>query len=134
MARFALGIVFLLSSLLAGPAPTVAQDQTVHGIASHYCCTKGFGDQVVLALAGGLGGRYTGHVNGYVTVCADRCVVIPSVDYCQCYWGTANQRLVDLTPAAWAAVSDTPLSRGLIPVTVTLGGTPSMLPNTAYEP
>ena len=126
--------LLLIVSLCALPSPASAGDGSIHGIASNYCCTKGFGDEVVLALAGGLGGRYTGEINAMVTVCADRCVEIPAVDYCQCYWGTRSERLVDLTPAAWAAVSDTPLSRGLIPVTITIGGAPFMLPNTAFGP
>jgi hypothetical protein len=116
-----------LPTVVPTPAPASPTTMTVmptgtkmSGIASTYCCTRGFSGQAVVALAGGLGGRYTGDINGYVTVCADRCATFPTVDYCQCYWGTADQRLVDLSPEAWYAISDLPRSRGLLEVQVTL--------------
>lgn len=95
----------------------------ISGKATWYCCTKGWRGQAVVALPGALGGHYTGPpATRFVTVCADRCAVLPVVDYCGCYWGTASQRVADLSPEAWAAISDTGLSRGVITVTVHLGG------------
>ncbi len=93
---------------------------TVSGRASNYAGTAGFFGEPVVALPGALGGRYTGSINGHVTVCADRCVRLPVADWCQCYWGTANERVVDLSHAAWALVSDQPLSRGIIRVRLIL--------------
>lgn len=103
------------------PAPTPAPRRPqVSGLASHYPGTAGFIGRAVVALPGALGGRYTGGINGTVTICADRCVVLPVVDYCACYWGTSEQRVADLSPQAWALVTDTPLNRGLVRVTVIL--------------
>lgn len=96
------------------PAPVVA------GIASNYPGTAGFAGQATVALPGAMGGRYTGAVQGYVTVCADRCVRLPVVDWCQCYWGTADQRVADISHAAWPLITDQPLSRGLIEVRIIL--------------
>lgn len=104
----------------AGLAPVDAP--TVVGIASTYTGTAGWIGQATVALPGELGGAYTGEINGFVTVCADRCARLPVVDWCQCYWGTSDERVVDLSEAAWALVSDTSRDRGLIRVRLTVEG------------
>jgi hypothetical protein len=97
-----------------------AEGTEVVGLASNYPGTAGWMGQPTVALPGDLGGRYTGAVNGHVTVCADRCVTLPVVDWCQCYWGTDDQRIVDLSHPAWALVSDAPLATGLVEVRLVL--------------
>jgi len=102
------------------PAATPAREPAVAGIASNYAGTSGWMGEATVALPGDLGGRYTGEVTGFVTVCADRCARLPVVDWCQCYWGSADERVADLSHAAWALVSDRPLEAGLIDVRLTL--------------
>ena len=95
---------------------------TISGKATWYCCSLGWRGLAVVALPGALGGHYDSPPAAhFATVCADRCVVLPVVDYCGCYWGTPSQKVADLSPEAWAAVTDRSLSAGVLSVTVQLG-------------
>jgi hypothetical protein len=98
----------------------VANDPAVSGTASTYPGTAGYVGVPSVALPGALGGQYSGSVEGYVTVCADRCARLPVVDWCQCFWGSSDQRVIDLSHAAWPLVTDRPLSTGLVRVRITL--------------
>jgi hypothetical protein len=96
---------------------------TVSGRATWYCCSLGWRGVAVVALPGALGGHYDGPpAANYVTVCADRCVELPIVDYCGCSWGTASQKVADLSPEAWAAITDKSLSMGVVSVTLHFAG------------
>lgn len=102
-------------AVLAGN-PEPVDEPWIAGVASNYAGTAGWMGEPTVALPGALGGRYTGEVNGWATVCADRCARLRVVDWCECYWGTDDERIVDLSHAAWSLVSDAPLAEGLIEV------------------
>lgn len=115
--------LFDLPPVVRAADPPTVTGNTVSGRATWYCCTLGWRGVAVVALPPALGGAYTPPpASRTVTVCADRCVELPVADACECHWGTTDQKVVDLSPEAWAAVSDAPTSRGVIEVTIHLGG------------
>ena len=108
---------------VAAAAPQPDASGAVAGLATWYCCSRGYRGEAVVALPGALGGQYDAPPAARtVTVCADRCAVLPVVDYCGCHWGTSAQKVADLSPEAWAAISDKSLSAGVVSVTVHVGG------------
>ena len=116
--------VSMEATLVGIPVPAISapsRPATISGTASWYCCTMGWGDAAVVALPIALGGHYfPPSGGGTVVVCADRCVRLPIGDACACNWGRPGQKVIDLSPAAWAAVSDRPLSMGIVSVTLYL--------------
>ena len=98
----------------AGGTPGV--DGRVTGIASSYGYTAGWDGIATVALPGHLGGGAPDGDPTMVVVCADRCATLPVVDSCPCFVGTPDERVANLSHAAWALVTDKPLDVGLIPV------------------
>ena len=92
------------------------------GMASSYPGSVGWEGRATVALPIELGGGMPGEDADpkTVLVCADRCVSLPVVDSCPCYVGTADQRIANLSHAAWRLLTDDPLEEGLIPVEVHL--------------
>ena len=116
-------IVMTATLLRRAGSPKVVPPPTggtvVTGKATWYCCSAGWRGEAVVALPGALGGHYDAPPAArFVTVCADRCVLLPVVDYCGCYWGTASQKVADLSREAWAAITDRGLSAGVVTVTL----------------
>ena len=101
-------------------AGIVAVDGLATGMASSYSESIGWEGQPTVALPLELGGGIPSGEPQVVLVCADHCVSLPVVDSCPCYVGTPDQRVANLSHAAWALVTDMPLEEGLIPVEVHL--------------
>ena len=109
-----------------GPAPAevLAADGIIEGRASSHAGSKGYEGAATVALPVELGVPIGGEQPASVLVCADRCVELRVVDSCPCYFGTADERVANLSHAAWALVSDMPLEEGLIDVRIQLIRTP----------
>lgn len=112
------------STLTLTPTPSLAElaaaGGVVTGMASSYSESLGWEGRPTVALPLDLGGGIPTGQPKLITICADRCAVLPVVDSCPCYVGTADQRVANLSHAAWRLVSDMPLEEGLIPVEVHL--------------
>ena len=97
-----------------------AVDGLATGMASSYRENIGWEGLPTVALPLELGGAIPEGEPPVVLVCADRCVNLPVVDSCPCYVGTTDQRVANLSHAAWRLVTDAPLEEGLIPVEIHL--------------
>lgn len=109
--------------ILRSAPPPPMTGSTISGKATYYCCSLGYRGQAVVALPGALGGRYDAPPAArFVTICAERCARLPVVDFCGCYWGTASQKVADLSPEAWASISGSNrMVLGVLQVTIRLG-------------
>jgi hypothetical protein len=117
--------VTMQATIIGSPLQLVTRPgggSTISGSASWYCCTRGWGDAAVVALPTALGGHYYSPPGGFsVVVCADRCARIAVGDACGCHWGQVGQKVIDLSPAAWAAITDKDrYVYGIVAVTVYL--------------
>jgi len=85
----------------------------VTGLATWYCCTKGWTSDRLFAAAGSelRQGRWR-HRTVTVTGPNGRTIRLPLVDWCLC----SGTRVIDLSPAAFRMLA--PLSRGVVSVTV----------------
>ncbi|HSK94190.1 MAG TPA: hypothetical protein VLA76_09055 [Candidatus Angelobacter sp.] len=101
------------------PAPD-APTGIVSGRASNYPETAGYEGQATVALPAGLDQARAAGRASVALVCADRCVLLPVVDLCPCYAGTPDERVANLSHAAWRLVTDAPLEEGLIDVDIYL--------------
>jgi hypothetical protein len=100
--------------------PLAAIDGMATGMASSYGESIGWEGQATVALPVELGGAIPEGEPSWVLVCADRCASMPVVDSCPCYVGSSDQRIANLSHAAWRLISDAPLVEGLVPVVVHL--------------
>lgn len=109
------------TALVATPVVELSPvDGLVTGMASSYPENVGWEGQATVALPLVLGGGIPIEEPATVVVCGDRCVTLPVVDSCPCYVGTTDQRVANLSHAAWRLVTDAPLEEGLVEVMVYL--------------
>jgi hypothetical protein len=130
--------IALAASGVSGVEPAVPSltvvDGRIRGVASHYGETARWKGQATVALPIELGGAAPSGEPTMVVVCAERCVTMPVVDSCPCYVGTPDQRVANLSHAAWAAITDAPLAEGLIEVEVHISPiAPPLLPGSPSD-
>ena len=118
----------LLSMLVCLLVSPVRAAEPIEGTASWYGPGPGVASQFctwTLRHAGGCGwARITSLQTGIT-------IVSPVVDWCQCYRGTAQERIVDLQYGPLKALGLDP-AQGLYPVSVEwLRASGTLLPNTA---
>ena len=106
--------------LTASPEPSVAPTprptvRIISGRASWYDNGPGLYAAAGPVLRSMLG-RYWRGLRVSVCTASDTCVSVRLTDWCQCYKGQATERLIDLSPDAFARLA--PLSRGLVAVTL----------------
>jgi hypothetical protein len=115
------------------PAPTGGIGSAmIGGLATHYDNGPGLYGAAGPLLREALGGdpAFRGQ---RVEVCADECVTVRLVDWCACGDRGGIPTIIDLSPQAFARLA--PLTAGVIPVTIELGGTASVtLPPTDVAP
>ena len=120
------GTVAAVSGVTAAAGGAPEDDGIVTGRASSYGETVGYEGEATVALPLGIGVPILPGQPASVVVCAERCVTLPVVDSCPCYVGTADERVANLSHAAWALVSDMPLEEGLIDVRIQLSPLPTI--------
>ncbi len=104
---------------LAADVPELTSAQGfVSGMASSYSHSVGWTGRATVALPVALGGGIPSGAPDEVLVCADHCALLPVVDSCPCYVGTTDQRVANLSHAAWRMITDDPLEEGLVQVEV----------------
>lgn len=109
-----------LATAEIGVIGVIAVDGLVTGKASSYGESIGWEGEITVALPLDIGGESPTGEPRHVVICADRCVTMPVVDSCPCYVGTADQRVANLSHAAWRAITDLPLTEGLVDVEIHL--------------
>jgi rare lipoprotein A (peptidoglycan hydrolase) len=113
---------------MRGSLPDTAT--TIRGTATWYCsgtsaCTRGYGPSDLVAAVDPRLGIARG--TRIVVRSGGRSVTVTAVDVCAC----AGARVIDLTSGAFRRLA--PLSRGIIPVTLTVRGrvAPAVVPPTS---
>lgn len=106
------GVITAITGPTPRPDPAPPQGRRTSGKATWYCCTKGYGENEMVAAAGSelRIGKWRGRKVTVTT--GGTSIQVTLVDWCLC----KGSRIIDLQPAAFRKLA--PLSRGVINVTV----------------